>query len=172
MREARANERAFNQRIRVVLRSSYSAYYRRMLPRILSALEFRSNNTACRSVIDAIELLRRYSDRPSEKQHYALTERVPREGVVPPEWRNAVVNEHEQVERIPYELCVLRALRDAIRRREIWVVGCNRGRNPEEDLPAGVDENRDLQYAEIRQPTDSSEFIARCRPSSASSSCP
>lgn len=163
VREARANKRAFNQRIRVVLRSSYSAYYRRMLPRILSALEFRSNNTAYRPVIDAIELLRRYADRPSQKQHYDLTERVPLEGVVPPEWRNAVVNEHEQVERIPYELCVLKALRDAIRRREIWVAGCNRWRNPEQDLPADFDENRDLHYAEIRQPTDSHEFIADLR---------
>ena len=52
----RAEERVFNDRVRAVLRSSYSSYYRRMLPALLSALTFRSNNTAYRPVLDAIEL--------------------------------------------------------------------------------------------------------------------
>ncbi|GAA4621913.1 hypothetical protein GCM10023196_012010 [Actinoallomurus vinaceus] len=40
-----------------------------------------------------------------------------------------------KVERILYELCVLVALRDAIRRREIYIEGVARWRNPEDDLP-------------------------------------
>nr|MDQ6900602.1 hypothetical protein [Candidatus Dormibacteraeota bacterium] len=43
VREARANQAAFRQRVRTVLRSSYSAHYRRML---LPLLQFRSNNSA------------------------------------------------------------------------------------------------------------------------------
>lgn len=64
-----------------------------------------------------------------------------------------------RVERIPYELCVLVSLRDALRRREIWVVGANRSRNPEDDLPADFEDNRDVHYAAIRQPQDAGEFI-------------
>jgi hypothetical protein len=34
------------------------------------------------------------------------------------------------VERVPYELCVLIALREALRRREVWVEGAGRWRDP------------------------------------------
>ncbi|MEV6808941.1 hypothetical protein [Streptomyces sp. NPDC051132] len=40
-----------------------------------------------------------------------------------------------KAESIPYELCVLVTLRDAIRRREIYIEGGLCGRNPEDDLP-------------------------------------
>ncbi|MFJ1652577.1 hypothetical protein ACIOC2_14390 [Streptomyces sp. NPDC088337] len=49
--------------------------------------------------------------------------------MVPEQWRAAVVDDQGRVERIPYELCVLVSLRDALRRREIWVAGANRWRN-------------------------------------------
>ena len=39
------------------------------------------------------------------------------------------------MERIPYELCVLISLREAIRRREIWIEGSRRWGDPETDLP-------------------------------------
>lgn len=74
-------------------------------------------------------------------------------------WRVAAVDDKGRVERIPYELCVLVALRDAVRRREIWVVGANRWRNPEDDLPADFEDNRDVHYAALGQPQDSGEFI-------------
>lgn len=47
-----------------------------------------------------------------------------------------MVDEDGWVERIPYELCVLKALREAIRRREVYVVGANRWRDSDDDLPA------------------------------------
>ena len=150
VREARANERVFQQQVRTVLRSSYSNYYRRMLPKLLGALAFRCNNTAFRPVTDALELLARWADRPGQVRFYDPAERVPLEGVVPAGWRDAVVDEHGRVERIPYELCVLKALREAIRRREVWVVGANRWRDPEQDLPQDFAANRDIHYAAIR----------------------
>src|SRR6266536_3666907 len=150
VREGRANERAFQQQVRTVLRSSYSNHYRRMLPKLLAALEFRCNNTAFRPVMDALELLARWADRPGQVRFYDPAERVPLEGVVPAGWRDAVIDEHGRVERIPYELCVLKALRAAIRRREVWGVGANRWRDPEQDLPQDFDANRDVHYAAIR----------------------
>ena len=70
---ARANERTFNTRVRVQLRSSYSRHYRRGLPGLLKALTFRSNNTEHKPVMDALELLDRYSD--SAEKFYAAADR-------------------------------------------------------------------------------------------------
>lgn len=158
VREAKADKRAFDTRVRTVLRLSYSGHYRRGLPRLLTALDIRSNNAAHRPVTDALALLERYAGRDGVR-FYDRAERVPMEGVVPLEWREAVVNEKGRVERIPYELCVLAALRDAIRRREIWVAGARRWRDPEEDLPADFEENRDVHYGALGQPLDPTPFV-------------
>ena len=160
--EGRTNQATFKRRVRTVLRSSYSSYYRRMLPQLVDALSFRCNNTAYRPVMDALELLRRYADR-DRVRFYDAHDRVPLSGVVPTAWREAVVDDRGRVERIPYELCVLTALRDAIRRREIWVEGAARWRDPETDLPADFELNRDVHYAAIRQPQDPTAFVAGLR---------
>jgi TnpA family transposase len=159
VKEAKANKHAFDTRVRVVLRASYSNHYRRGLPKLLAALQFRCNNTAYRPVMDALDLLARYAEKPGRIRHYAETERIPIEGIVPTAWREAVVDEKGHVARVPYELCVLTALRDALRRREIWVVGAGKWRDPEDDLPADFEPNRDVHYAALRQPTDPSEFV-------------
>jgi TnpA family transposase len=70
-----------------------------------------------------------------------------------------VVDDTGRAERIPYELCVLKALREAIRRREVYVVGANRWRDPEDDLPADFEANRDAHYEAIRQPLDPTAFV-------------
>ena len=163
VKEARASEQIFQQRVRKVIRGSYSNHYRRMLPRLLGALEFRCSNTAYRPVMDTLELLDRYLEVPGQQRYYSPVERVPLDGVVPHEWREAVVDEHGKIERIPYELCVLRALRDALRRREIYVEGAQRWRNPDEDLPADFEHNRDVHYAAIRKPLEPAAFIADLR---------
>ncbi len=161
--EARATESRRRQRVRTVLASSYSHHYRVMLPKLLDALDFRCNNTAYRPVMDAVELLHRYKDRDGRLTHYERADRVPLNGVVKAEWRPAVVGEHGRVERVGYELCTLQALRDALRRREIWVVGARAWRNPEADLPVDFDLNRDVHYTAIAQPTDPTEFVTALR---------
>ena len=101
--------------------------------------------------MDTIDLLRRYAPRPGQDRWYDDEERIPIDGVVPLEWREAVIDEQGRVERIPYELCVLKALRDAIHPRELYVAGANRWRDPEDDLPAGFDLNRDVHHDALRQ---------------------
>ncbi|WP_308433416.1 Tn3 family transposase [Streptomyces alanosinicus] len=157
--EAKANEARYRARVRTVLRSSYSGHWRRMLKPLLNALELKSNNTVYRPVMDAIDLLKRYLDQPiAEEAYFDEAEKIPLDKVVPDQWRKAVVDDKGRVERIPYELCVLVSLRDALRRREIWVVGANRWRNPEDDLPPDFDDNRDVHYDAIRQPLDATAF--------------
>lgn len=69
------------------------------------------------------------------------------------------MDERGRVERIPYELCVLVTLRNALRRREIWVPGANRWQNPDDDLPPDFEDNRDVHYDAIRRPQDPGAFI-------------
>jgi hypothetical protein len=161
VREARASETAFRARVRTVLRSSYSAHYRRLLPRLLAKLEFRSGYAAFRPALDALALLARYASR-ERVRFYDAPERVPLDGVVPEEWRDAVVDECGQIARIPYELCVLGALRTALRRREVWVVGAARWRDPDEDLPADFEAHRDAHYARKTRPEGRSGSGAPC----------
>ncbi len=111
--------------------------------------------------MDAIELLARYAGVDSDQRHYAAAEMVPIDGVVPKAWLDGVVDAGSgRVERIPYELCVLIALKDALRRREVYVEGAGRWRDPDEDLPGDFEDNRDVHYAALAKPLDPTEFIA------------
>ncbi len=107
---------------------------------------------------DAIDLLARYAGEHSDQKLYAAGEKVPVDGVVPKAWLDGVVDGDGWVERIPYELCVLIALRDALRRREVYVQGAGRWKDPDEDLPGDFEDNRDVHYAELGKPLDAAEF--------------
>ncbi|EXU63779.1 transposase [Streptomyces sp. PRh5] len=159
MAEAKANQKVFKAKVRTTLRSSYSSYYRQMLPPLLRTLGFKCNNTAYRPVMDALALLEKYADVDGKTRFYDAGDAVPMDGVVRKDWREAVVDDKGKIERIPYELCVLVALRDAIRRREIYIEGGRRWCNPEDDLPGDFEATRTVHYAAIRQPLDAAEFI-------------
>ncbi len=94
IREGRANESAVRARTRAWLRASYSSYYRRVIPDLLAALEFRSSNTVHAPVIDALALVARYAHRP-QVHYYPAHETVPVEGIVPVHWRAAVVEQRD-----------------------------------------------------------------------------
>ena len=68
-------------------------------------------------------------------------------------------DDKDRVNRINYEICVLQALRERLRSKEIWVVGADRFRNPDEDLPADFEANRAAYYEAMKQPQDAETFI-------------
>jgi hypothetical protein len=162
--EAKANETVFQSKVRTVLRGSYSNHYRRMLPALLSVLRFRCHNTAFRPIMDAIALLKRYADAGSKNQFFAPGEVVPVAGVVPRSWEGAVRDEKGRIERIPYKLCLLVSLRDGLRRREVFVDGAGKWRDPEEDLPQDFDASREFHYEALRKPLDSASSFTTCNP--------
>jgi hypothetical protein len=83
---------------------------------------------------------------------------VPLDGIVPSPWEDAIYDEDKKgirrINRVTYEICVLQALRGRLRCKEIWVVGANRYRNPDDDLPADFEVQRDAYYAALRLPQD------------------
>jgi TnpA family transposase len=161
VKEYKSNGSIYSQRVYTVMRSSYLHHYRRMVPQILSTLDFCSNNDVHRPVIKALELLKRYQD--SNQRYYALGEELFIDGVLKNDWKDLIVeiesDGRERINRVNYEICVLQALRDRLRSKEIWVVGAKRYCNPEEDLPQDFDIHRETYYQAIGQPLEAVKFI-------------
>src|SRR6266478_5959452 len=90
-------------------------------------------------------------------------EEVPLEGIVSSGWRELILiankQGHLRVDRLKYELCVLQVLRERLRCKEIWVVGANRYRNPDEDLPTDFAVQRERYYAALNLPQDVESFL-------------
>jgi TnpA family transposase len=139
------------------MRSSYSHHYRRMVPLILETLTFSSTSTAPKPLLAALELIRKYADK--NQSHYPETEDVPLDSIVPASWL-PLVKQGQRVNRISYELCVLKVSREKLRCKEIYVIGANRYRNPDEDLPADFHTKRKEYYTELDLPLSADEFIA------------
>jgi len=130
IKEYKAKSPAFRQQVHTIMRASYSHHYRRMVPELLDILEFRSNNELYRPVIRAVHLVKDYVR--SSRQYYPDHEIIPIKEVVAAKWCEFVVEENDDgtnhVNRLNYEVCVLQALREKVRVREIWIVGANRYR--------------------------------------------
>ena len=58
---------------------------------------------------------------------------------------------------------VFQTLREQLRCKEIWVVGADEWRNPDEDLPADFEANRAEHYHKLRKPLDAREFTSELR---------
>lgn len=54
-------------------------------------------------------------------------------------------------------------LREQLRCKEIWVVGADKWRNPDQDLPHDFEAHRDAHYAALRKPLDPTAFIDQLR---------
>lgn len=162
VREYKSTGAAYEKEVHSTIRASYASHYRRMMGPLLATLEFRSNNVLHRPVIDALELLKTH--RHSKQRFFALDLGVPIEGVVRAASRDIILerdaNGVERVNRINYEVCVLQALRERLRTKEVWVVGADRYRNPDDDLPPDFEVKREHYYAELKQPPAASEFVA------------
>jgi TnpA family transposase len=161
--EGAATGHFYRDKVQMVMRGSYCHHYRRLVPPLLDALTFRSNNDHHQPVVEALELLQQYAG--SKRRSYGPEDRVPLEGVVPPDWRPTVMGQdaqgHTRINRITYEMHVLHALRERLRCKEIWVEGAYRYRNPEEDLPTNFAEERPAYYQTLEKPLNPDEFITR-----------
>jgi TnpA family transposase len=164
VREARALGTPQSRRVHTAVRASYGSYYRRMMPRLLAALDFRSNNGAHRPLLDALATIRRAE---GDGRQYFSADEIAIEGVVRPKWRDIVIEDAsgggKRVNRINYEICVLQTLRERLRCKEVWVAGANRFRNPDDDLPADFAARRVACYENLGLPTDAGAFTDRLK---------
>jgi hypothetical protein len=161
LKEYKATNAAYRRKVHTVLRNSYRSHYRRMVPLLLEALDFRSNNVIHRPVIQALALLKKYVD--SSLRFYPEDEDVPIAGVIPAGMHEIIIETdkdgQERLNRINYEICVLQVLRDGLRSREIWVSGAIKWRNPDDDLPKDFESQRSAYYTALKQPEEVELFI-------------
>ena len=152
----------YRQKVYTVMRASYSNHYRRMVPEILGILKFRSNNDVHQPIIKALEVIKKYYNVGTH--YFTDAKNIPIDGVIRNLMRDAVIEKddkgQERINRINYEIVALQSLRDKLRCKEIWVVGANRYRNPDEDLPTDFEERREENYRALKQPLDAEEFIS------------
>jgi len=148
--------------VQTTLRASYSNHYRRGLIRLLEVLEFRSNNTAHQPVIEALGLIGRHG-RDGNTVYYPIGETVATHDGVTGDWAALACRNdskgRRRVVRSVYEIATFQELRDGLRCKEIWVVGADRWRNPDEDLPADFEQHRAEHYQALRKPLDPAAFI-------------
>jgi hypothetical protein len=160
VKELKSTGPAYRQHVSTVMRASYSHHYRRAIPALLQALEFRSNNQMHQPVIRALDFIKQTVEHAPR---FYDPEEVPLEGVVSSGWRELILmpdkQGHLRVDRLKYELCVLQVLRERLRCKEIWVVGANRYRNPDEDLPTDFEVQREQYYAALNLPLDVESFL-------------
>ena len=162
VKEYKSTGTAYRQRVHTVMRSSFATHYRRIIPQLLEVLEFHSNNDIHRPLIKALELLKKYCQR--KQRYYDATEEIPIEGVLKSGWREILLEKiddgKERINRINYEISVLQALRERLSCKEIWVVGANRYRNPDEDLPTDFEFRRQVYYQALKLPENVEAFIS------------
>ncbi|EAW33245.1 putative transposase [Lyngbya sp. PCC 8106] len=89
VKEFKSSGPTYRERVYTVMRASYLHHYRRMVPQILEALEFRSNNELYQPVIKALELIKKYTD--SSQHYYSSEDEVFVDGVLKNSWREIVV---------------------------------------------------------------------------------
>ena len=89
-------------------------------------------------MLDAIGVIRAAVD--DSRQYYDLAD-IAVDGVIRPKWRDIVIemapDGSRRVNRINYEICMLQSLRERLRCKEVWVIGAERWRNPDDDLLRG-----------------------------------
>jgi hypothetical protein len=111
--------------------------------------------------IEALEIIRKYYNIGTH--YFSNTEIIPIDGVIKPGMKDAVIetddNGQERINRMNYEIVTLQSLRDKLRCKEIWVIGADRYRNPDEDLPADFENRREEHYKALKKPLNSEEFI-------------
>ncbi|MEU7991415.1 hypothetical protein AB0B56_41900 [Streptosporangium canum] len=126
---------------------SYTNHYRRGLIKLLDVLEFRSSNQSHRPVIEALVLVARYANA-GNTTYYPLGETVPVHKAMGGDWAEVVHRTDKRglrrVVRMVYEVVAFQALRDQLKCKEVWVVGADKWRDPDEDLPRDFEARRGL----------------------------
>jgi hypothetical protein len=160
VQESRMQGPAYRYHVHSIVRRSYSHDYRQMMPYLLEALTCRSNNAFHCPVITALTWLQTHRDSP---QQYVSPDEVPLTGIVRPGLWELVVEQDRagrpRINRINYEICVLQALREGVRCKEIWIEGADRYRNPDKDVPQDFAAPWVRYYQTLNQPLDGQTFV-------------
>ena len=155
------SKKQYEERVYYKIRRSYSHHYRQAILSILEIVDFKSNNEVHQPLIQAIDLIKKYSSH--KEAYFPKTEKnIPIKNVVSNKLKNLVI-EHDKkynkrINHINYEISALQTLRDKLRYKEIWVVGAKKYRNPEENLPQDFSHKKLEYFSDLNLPISKKEF--------------
>ena len=156
---------SYNKKVYIIMRSSYASHYRRMVPEILNILEFRSNNNIHQPIIEALNIIKKYYN--INTHFFEEKEYIPISGIIKASMKDIIIEKDdlgiERINRINYEIVTLQALRDKLRCKEIWAMGADKYRNPDEDLPNDFELHREENYKMLGLPLDNEIFIEKLK---------
>jgi len=161
VKEYKSSGKGYQKDVHRKIRSSYGSHYRRMVPKILGSITFCSNNILHQPILDALRWLENHKN--SNTQYYYFYDNIPIDDIVRPKDYEIIIETDDKgekrINRINYEICVLQALREKLRCKEIWVQGADKYRNPDQDLPQDFNTNREFYYNDLGITQDIQEFI-------------
>jgi len=131
-----------------------------MIAPVLELLDFKTNNNHYQPIIEALSIIKSQLD--SGTTYYPMNLCIPIDGAVKNIHKPLVLEYTEQgerINRINYELCVLRNLRDKLRVKEIWIEGAYQYRDPEKDMPQDFNEKKEYYISLLRKPKSAKNFI-------------
>lgn len=144
-----------------VMHGSWQSHYRTMLKNLLETVEFCSNVQRYRPIVEALDWISINFDRRSKI--IFGHEDIPIEGVIPDEYRPAVIRRDGSIDKYSYELCAIIALREKLRCREVWVQNSEKFKNPDEDIPHDFEERRAEYYDDLNLDLDVQGYVEQIK---------
>ncbi|MBT5419507.1 MAG: Tn3 family transposase, partial [Candidatus Cloacimonetes bacterium] len=97
----------------------------------------------------------------SKTTFFPETECIPLDGAIKKSQHTLLHDDNHigRINRINYEICVFKNLRDKLRTKEVWIRNAFLYRNPEEDLPQDFEENRNHYYQALNKTQDEKTFV-------------
>ena len=140
-----------------VMQSSWQGHYRSMLKNLLKTVEFHSNNSQFKPILKALDWIHVNFDNRSQIVYGR--DQIPIENVINDIDRPAVIRPDKTIDKYSYELCVVTALRDKLRCREIWVQGSIQYKNPDDDIPEDFETHREGYYEDLGLNVNAARFV-------------
>jgi TnpA family transposase len=148
----------FTQKVMSKAAASYKHHYKRMFPKVLQVLNFRSKSPALKPMMKALKIL-----TTKDELNANDLKKLPIEGVIDKEDREPVLtvdaDGKQSIDEMNYRVLFLSTLRKHTRTKEAWVPGASRYRNPEEDLPSDFDQKRSVYYKDLDLPLNPNAFV-------------
>lgn len=141
------------------VKRSYTHYYRKMILPFLSSLTFKGTSPSHQPLLDGLQVIKTWFN--SGVQYFPKNTEVPLDFIAP-KWRSRIINtDNNRIQRVAYEIYVLKQLGELLNCREIWVTSAFRHRDPDEDIPQEykVDDQM-LPYDRLSLTNDSHQFVS------------
>lgn len=144
------------------IRSLYVQGYRKDILFILNALKLHTNHS--QAILDAINfILDCQKDEAFKGEYYPLNCVVPTKDLISALDVKVITNTEGKINKLYYEIALLKLLRRELRCKNIWVQGAFKYADPEKDLPQDFKKNKSQHCQMLNLSEDPDQEIAKLK---------